>query len=501
MTPFDRTAMTFRTVPPSLRPLPVLIALLLAGCAVGPDYSRPSTAAATAYREATADPGWTPARPASPSQADRWWEIYGDPVLNQLVDQIDLNNQTLRQYEAQYRQAQATAAAARAAFFPTLGANAGVTRGRSAGATQVSTLRTLSLSAAWEPDLWGSVRRSVEAGEAGSLSAQATLASARLSAQATLAQDYFQLRVIDAELSLYDQTLAAYKRSLEITRNQFASGINTQADVAQAESQYQSAVAQRLDLELQRRQLEHAIAQLLGKAPADFALPLAASASASNDWRPDVPVVPPGVPSTLLERRPDVAAAEYQAAAANARIGVAKAAYFPALTLTGSGGYQSQTLAQWFDAPSRVWSLGAALAQTIFDGGLRRAQTDQAIAAYDATVAQYRQTVLGALVEVEDNLAALRILENEAQVQDKALAAARKAEQLAINQYKAGTATYLNVVVAQASALSAARSAYQILGRRLSASVLLVSALGGHWEGDSAAADGAPVSQASAGRP
>lgn len=516
--------MLVRPSPAPFRPtraiLPTLLALLLAGCAVGPDFARPESLASAAgaqFRErpdtASADSGWKPASPASPAISDRWWEIYGDATLNGLMDQIEVNNQTLRQYEAQYRQAQATAAAARAAFFPTLTGNASYSRSRSAttssstgtttGPSRISTSRALSLDASWEADLWGQVRRSVEAGDASTLAGAAQLASARLSAQATLAQNYFQLRVIDAEQALYAQTLAAYERSLAITRNQFAVGINTRADVAQAESQYQSALAQNLDLSLQRRQLEHAIAQLLGKAPADFALPAATTASASNDWRPEVPVVPVGVPSTLLERRPDVAAAEYQAAAANARIGVAKAAFFPALTLTGSTGYRGQSLAQWFDAPSRAWSLGASLAQSIFDGGLRRAQTDQAIAAYDVTVAQYRQTVLGALVEVEDNLAALRILDEEGQVQDKALAAAREAERLALNQYKAGTANYLSVVVAQANSLNAARSAYQILGRRLSASVLLVKALGGHWEGNggSAAApapSGTPVAQAPA---
>jgi NodT family efflux transporter outer membrane factor (OMF) lipoprotein len=330
------------------------------------------------------------------------------------------------------------------------------------------------LSASWEVDLWGRVRRSVEAGEASWQASAAQLEAARLSARSALAQNYFLLRVADSTQQLLADTVAAYQRSLELTRNRYAAGVVARVDVVQAEVQLKSAQAQLIDLGVNRAQLEHAIALLVGEAPAKFAVapaPLALK-------MPDIPLA---LPSALLERRPDIAAAERNMAAANAQIGVAKAAFFPTLTLTGSTGFRSTTFADLLTAPSRFWSIGGALAQAVFDAGLRRAQTDQAIAAYDADVATYRQTVLIAFQEVEDNLAALRILEQEASVQDEVVQGARQAVELTVNQYRAGIVSYLNVITAQATLLANERAAADIRGRRLTASVALIKALGGGW--------------------
>jgi NodT family efflux transporter outer membrane factor (OMF) lipoprotein len=338
----------------------------------------------------------------------------------------------------------------------------------------VVTSRTLAANADWELDLWGRVRRSVESNAVGAQASAADLESARLSAQAQLAQTYFQLRASDTDKRLLDDTVAALERSLQLTQNRYTAGVAAKVDVIQAQTQLRTTQAQAIDLGVQRAQLEHAIALLVGKAPSELSI----SAGALGALPPPAPV---GLPSALLERRPDVAAAERRVAAANAQIGVAKAAYFPSLTLSASGGYQSTSLADWLTAPSRFWSIGPALAATLFDGGLRRSQTEEAIANYDATVAEYRQTVLTGLQEVEDNVAALRILEQESAVQREALDAARQSLELTLNQYKAGTVSYLNVVTAQTTALASERTAVDILGRRLVASVLLVRALGGGW--------------------
>lgn len=460
----------------TLRLLPLALAAALSACAVGPDYVQPKTALQTgSYKE---EAGWKPAQPRDTEARGKWWEVYGDSQLNALMDQVQVNNLNVQQAEAQYRQARAAAQVARAGFFPTVSAAASANRNNSsnknssAGSVS-STTTNLGLDASWEPDIWGKVRRSSEAGNASLQASAADLAAATLSAQAELAQDYFQLRVLDAQADLYAKNIEGYQRSLTITQNQYKVGIVTRADVAQAQTQLQSTQAQAMDLGVQRAQLEHAIAILLGKPPADFTLAKAALPAS-------IPAVPAaGLPSDLLERRPDIAAAERRVAAANANIGVAKAAYYPSLTLSGSIGLQGNSLSQWFNAPTRVWSLGASLAETLFEGGLRKAQTDSAIAAYDATVAQYKLTVLGGLQEVEDNLVALRVLEEEAKVQDQAVKAAQDAETLALNQYKAGTANYLAVVTAQSTALSNERSALQLLGRQYSAHVLLIKALGG----------------------
>ncbi len=457
----------------------VLLAAIpaLAACTVGPDYVRPGIEAPAAYKEAGS---WKVAAPADHLTRGKWWEIFGDPELGALEEQVNISNQNVQLAEAQFRQARALAQGARAAYYPAVGGDVSATRSHTgaarqgAGGDSTATDYNFSLNASWEADIWGRVRRSVESGDASFQASAADLEGARLSAQAELAQDYFQLRVADAQQRLLDATVAGYEKSLALTKNRYAQGVAARADVAQAETQLKTTQAQAIDLGVQRAQLEHAIALLVGKAPADFSL--APSATAAT-----FPAIPAGLPSELLERRPDIAAAERRVAAANAQIGVAKSAFFPSLTLSATGGYQSATLAGWFSAPNRFWSLGPALAQTLFDGGLRRAQTDQAIAAYDASVATYRQTVLGGFQQVEDNLSALRILEREAAMQDEAVRAARQSVTLTVNQYRAGIVSYLNVVAVQAAVLASERAAADILGRRLSASVLLVKAIGGGW--------------------
>ncbi len=496
MKPQQRNAA--RQLPPAVKPL--LLALVatfaLAACSVGPDYVRPQMDEAPAvFKEGQ---NWKPAQPRELTADGKWWEMFGDTQLNALVAQVDISNQNLALAEANFRSALALVQSSRAAYSPTLDASASATRSRSgssstssssSGSAGVRNSYAFALNASWEADIWGKVRRSVEASEASAQASAADLAAARLSAQAALAQNYLQLRVLDAEQKLFDDTVDAYQRSYQLTLNQYAAGVAAKSDVIQAQTQLKSAQAQALDNGVSRAQLEHAIALLVGKTPSTFSLPKAPLTAAP-------PPIPQGVPSMLLERRPDVAAAERRVAAANANIGVAKAAYFPSLTLSASGGYQNSSFADWFSLPGRVWSLGPQLAQNIFDGGARRAATAQAIASYDGTVAQYKQTVLTAFQSVEDNLAALRILEQEAVVQDEAVQSARQAVTLVLNQYRAGTVSYVNVVTAQATALSAERSALDILNRRMAASVLLATALGGGWD-ENSLADLAPLAEQS----
>jgi NodT family efflux transporter outer membrane factor (OMF) lipoprotein len=332
----------------------------------------------------------------------------------------------------------------------------------------------VGLTANWDVDLWGRVRRSVEAGEDNWQASAAQLEAAKLSARATLAQNYFALRVADTTQRLLDDTVKAYQRSLELTQNRYQAGVAARVDVVQAEAQLKSAQAQLIDIRLERAQLEHAVALQLGEVPANFSL-------AKNDLAIRMPQVPIALPSELLERRPDIAAAERAMAAANAQIGVARAAYFPTLTLSAAAGYRGTDYLTLFVPPGRFWSLGLSAAEALFDGGQRGALVDQAAAAYDAQVATYRQTVLIGFQEVEDNLAALRILEEEAAAQDDATQAARRALELTLNQYSAGVVSYLNVLSAQASAFANERASMSLLGRRLAASVGLVRALGGGW--------------------
>lgn len=468
---------------------------LLAGCTVGPDYVRPDVEVPAAFKE-----GWKTAQPRDGELRGNWWEAFGDPLLDGLQNQVSISNQNLALAEAQFRQARTLVQSARSGYMPTVSAGAAAGRSRSSASGTsidrgVRDNYAISLDAAWELDVWGRVRRSVESSEAGAQASAADLESLRLSAQAELATSYFQLRSLDTQKQLLDDTIAAYERSLKLTENQYAAGIVAKADVVQAQTQLRATQAQALDIGVQRAQLEHAIALLIGKPASSFALepaPLAA----------DPLAIPAGMPSELLERRPDIAAAERRMAQANAEIGVAKAAYYPTLSISASAGFQSSVLSDLISAPNRFWSVGPALAQTLFDGGARRALSDNAIAAYDGNVAFYRQTVLTGFKEVEDNLAALRILEEEARIQDEAVQSARQAVLLTTNQYKAGLVSYLGVVVVQASALNVERNAVDIRTRRLAASVGLIKALGGGWKAsDLPAADNLAKGSASGGKP
>jgi NodT family efflux transporter outer membrane factor (OMF) lipoprotein len=447
---------------------------LAAACAVGPDYVRPGAPEPAAYKEID---GWKRAQPQDELPRGEWWRVFGDPVLDELESQVVVDNQTIKAAEARVREARALTQQAQAALFPVLSGSAAASRaGAGSRSGSVSGSRySVVLDANWEIDIWGRVRRQVEAAGASAQASAADLEAAKLSAQALLAQNYWLLRVQDAEVRLLNETIAAYEKSLQLTRNQYAVGVAARADVVQAEAQLRSTQAQAVDAGVARAQLEHAIATLIGKPPSTITIEPRDVVFAF----PDVPVA---VPSALLERRPDIAAAERRTAAANAQIGVAEAAFFPALTLSAAGGFQSSILSQLISLPNRFWSIGPAIAQTIFDAGLRRAQTEQAIAAYDETVATYRQTVLSGFQEVEDQLAALRILEQEAAVQAEAVRAAREAVTIVNNQYRAGIANYLAVVVLQAALLQNERTALSIQARRMTATVQLVKALGGGFE-------------------
>lgn len=463
--------------PPAILALRLAIAVgiaTLGACAVGPDYVRPTVAIPAAYGEA--DPGWTDARPGLPEARDAWWNAFGDPVLADLLAQADGANQDIAQAEANVRAARAALAAARSGYFPQVGLSVGAQRGRTVarGVGTTANGHTASLAASWEPDLWGSVQRTVEAASADADASRATAAGVHLTVQAEVAQDYLDLRTNDALSALYRRTVDAYAKTLALTEAQLRAGTATGTDVALATSNLETARAQAKDLAATRAADEHAIAALVGRPPAGFTI-----APARFDAM--LPAIPVGVPSALLERRPDIANAERLAAAANANIGVAKAAYFPSLVLSASGGDSIASLGRWFTAPGRVWSLGASLAQTLFDGGLRRAHTDQAVAQYDAAVAQYRQTVLSGFQEVEDQLANLRVLADEQTSQDAAVAAARRAEDLAQAQFRAGTTTFLAVLTAQDQALAAERAAVTLRGRRYADSVALIRAIGGGW--------------------
>ncbi|HTP66070.1 MAG TPA: efflux transporter outer membrane subunit [Geobacteraceae bacterium] len=454
------------------------VLMLMAACSVGPDYIRPSAEAPPVFKEMS---GWKRAEPRDDAIKGPWWEMFNDPQLNALEQQVNISNQNVAAAEAQFREARAMAQAATAGYFPTLTAGASAARAMTSG-TMGSTSRSgetftdyrLSVDLSWELDIWGKVRRTVEAGRATAQASAADLEGARLSMQAQLAQDYFQLRALDAQKQLLDTTVADYARFLDLTRNRYASGVASRAEVLQAETQLKSTQAQAIDVGVQRSQMEHAIAVLIGKPASIFSIPPSPLAALPPD-------IPAGLPSQLLERRPDVAGAERRVAAANAQIGVTKAAYFPTVTLSGSAGLESSNLSKWLTWPSRLWSLGPAVSETLFDGGLRGAQMDQARAAYDASVAAYRQTVLTGFQEVEDNLAALRILDEEARVQGEAVKAAQQSVVFTTNQYRAGTASSLDVVVTQTTELANERTAVGILGNRMNASVLLVKALGGGW--------------------
>ena len=454
--------------------------MLLSACTVvGPDYVRPTVITPDAYKEID---GWRVAQPKDDLIRGAWWEIFGDPQLNALVAQVSVSNQNLAVAEAQYREAQALVREARASYFPT--ATIGIGANRSSSSTTTgggpASPRTaisnysLPLDVSWEIDVWGRIRRTVESNQASAQASAGRRGGRAPEPQGALAQNYFLLRELDAQKQLLTETVAAFQKSLDLTEGLYSQGVDSEADVLQAETQLKTTQAQLINVGVQRAQLEHAIAVLIGKPASDFSIPATPLAGTP----PEIPV---GVPSELLERRPDIAAAERSVAAANAQIGVAEAAFYPSVTLSASLGLESSSLAKLVTAASRFWSVGASVSETVFDGGLRRAQTDFARAAYDATVATYRQTALSAFQGVEDNLAALRILEEEAGVQNEAVKAAEKSVVLTMDQYKAGTVSYLNVVTAQTIALTNETTAVQILGQRMTAAVLLVQALGGGW--------------------
>ena len=467
----------------------LLLAGVLGGCTLGPDYQRPELAEPAQFRQVE---GWKSAAPADALERGDWWALYGDAELDALVERLHVSNQNLAAAEAQYRQARALVRGARASFYPSLSGSAGVTRAgqgggdstirtadgvtvSGSGASSISKSYDLSLNSAWELDLWGKLRRGLEASRAEFEASAADLAAARLSLQSELVQNYLQLRILDEQKRLLDATVAAYERSLRLTENQYRAGIVPRSDVSQATTQLKSTQAQAIDLEWQRAQLEHAIAVLVGVSPAELSI-------APRESLPMLPEVPVALPSQLLERRPDVAAAERRVMAANAQIGAAEAAWFPDLTISASGGYRGSSFADWIEVPNRFWSLGPQLALSLFDGGARRAELERSEAVYDQTVAQYRQAVLDSFREVEDYLVQLRVLEQESGVQQEALDAARESLRLIENQYRAGTVDFNSVVNVQATALNNERSNLTLLGSRLTASVQLIAALGGGWQ-------------------
>ena len=459
-----------------------LCSVLLSACAIGPDYQRPGVTTPVQFKQAE---GWRQANPSDALARGAWWELYGDRQLDALVLRLNSSNQTVAQYEAQYRQAQALVRSTRGALFPTLDLSAGKTRSSQGTGSSGSSLSqsssgirntyTTQLGVSWEADIWGKLRRGLEADRASAQASLADLAAMRLSLQSELVQNYLQLRVIDEQKRLLEATVQAYQRSLDMTQNQYRAGISGKDAVFLAQTQLKSTQADLIDLAWQRAQLENAIAVLIGMAPAEFSL------AASTDI-PALPAIPLAVPSQLLERRPDIAAAERSVMAANAEIGVAKTAYFPDLTLSLAGGYSSSSFSNWVSLPNRFWSVGPQLAMTLFDGGQRAAEVDRSEAAYDQTVAQYRQTVLDGFREVEDYMSQLKVFDEEASVRNEALQAARESLRLTSNQYKAGLIGYLDVVNVQATALSNERSVLTLMQSRLVASVQLIAALGGGWQ-------------------
>ena len=479
-------------IKPIFRPAAVLaVALLLAGCKLAPVHEVPPVDMPAGYKESglwtSAAPGPVP-DPSAVPQA--WWTLFDDPELDRLEDEANVGNQTLAATIAQLRVAQAALDVSRAPLLPTLGVNTGATRSKTGGASSGTVdasgnvvgstagrprdLYTVQASASWELDLWGRLSSAVDVATARVQASVDDLAAARLSLQASVAQTYFAVRAADAQLAVLDDNLAAYERSLELTRNRYRAGVASAADVAQAESQLYSTRAQRLEQVASRAQLEHALAALLGRVPANFSL-------SATGVLPEAPRVPLTLPSTLLQRRPDIAAAERRVAAANAQIGVAKAAFFPALTLSSAVGYRSSTFADIVSAPNLFWSIGPALALTVFDNGARRAAVDSATFTRDQAAATYRQTVITGLQEVEDNLVVAAVLQEELGVQQQALVAARKALDVANNQYRAGIVSYLNVVTAQATVLASQRSLLDVQNRRLVAVNILLKNIGGSW--------------------
>jgi NodT family efflux transporter outer membrane factor (OMF) lipoprotein len=455
--------------------------MLLSSCTVGPKYRRPTAPVSPAFKEPP-PAGWKEAQPNDGVIRGKWWEIYKDPELNALEEQVSISNQNVLAAEAQFRAARDAVRIARSALFPTISASPSVTNSGISSTLSRNQFPAgsrnnyfLPIDLSYQADVWGSIRRSVTASAETAQATAAQLENARLSFQGELAQDYFLLHGTDADEDLLEHTVKSYIAFLELTRNRFRSGVASGGDVAQAETQLETARAQLTDLGVARAQLEHAIAILIGKPPSALSI-------GRKIYKSRPPVIPVGVPSTLLERRPDIAAAERQMAAANEQIGIAQAAYYPSLTLGVTAGLETSSIGQWLSWPSRMWSVGAQAASTLFDAGRRRAQTAQAQAAYEAAVAHYRQTVLTCFQQVEDSLAALRILENETRSVDAAVQSAQEFLDISTAQYKAGTTSYLQVIIAQTSALQNEKSAVDILTRRMVDSVLLIEAVGGGWD-------------------
>jgi NodT family efflux transporter outer membrane factor (OMF) lipoprotein len=474
---------------PTMRPLlgpSMVAALLLTGCMVGPDYHKADAPIPTTYKELK---GWQVAQPLDAIDRGAWWSIYHDPVLDGLERQIDVSNQTLQEAEAAYRNARAIVDEARANLFPTLGVTAGDTRSSRGGGSINSSGLTSSTStsgrttsdyelegtASWDLDVWGRIRRQVESNVAAAQVSAADVDSARLSAQGQLASDYFQLRGQDSLQQLLDATVAADQRALQITQNQYGVGVAARSDVVTAQALLQSVQAQAVAVAELRGQLEHAIAVLTGRPPAELTI-------AAAPLTDQAPVMPPGVPSTLLQRRPDVAAAERSMQEENALVGVAVAAYYPDISLSAFYGYSGNPIGSLIETANRVWSLGASATESLFEGGARSSAVRAARATYDESVATYRQTVLTAFQQVEDELVALRVLEQQAKVQDQAVQSVRLAVVISLNQYRAGTVPYTTVITEQTQQLTDEQTALTIRQNRMVASVALIQALGGGWD-------------------
>ena len=465
-----------------------LIALaLFKSCDKAPKYAKPTVATPPAYKEITPDTfketnDWKFAHPSDAAIRGKWWEMFNDQQLNSLEEQANGANQNIAIADANFRAARAVVKESRSEYFPTVTTSPSIIVSRQSGAATHSNVSpgrsavnyTLPFDASWEPDFWGRIRNTVVASASEAQASAADLQNVRLSVEAELAFDYYQLRSLDAEKRLLDATIAAYQQQLDLTHVRFETGIASDEDVAQAETQLKTTQAQATDLGVARSQLEHAIAMLTGQPASNFSLP-------PTDLNEKPPAVPVGLPSQLLERRPDIAAAERRVAEANAEIGVTKAAFFPSLVLSATGGFESTSIASWFTWPARFFSLGPTLSQTLFDKGRRKAANEVARAQYEGTVANYRQTVLTSFQEVEDNLAALRILSRELDEQNDAVASAQRALSLATERYKSGIDSYLNVITAQATLLNNQRTAVNLEAQQMTASVELIKALGGGW--------------------
>lgn len=460
--------------------------VLLASCSVGPKYTKPTVPAAPKYAEQPPSTykevaGWTQAQPGDAVIRGKWWELFEDPELSALEEQVEPANQTIKIAEANFRQARASIQYNRSFLYPTISAGAGISRNHISGNNPTGIPGNsyadfiLPISVSYDADLWGRVRRSITASREQFQASAADLENVKLELQTELAVDYFEARSLDAQKQLFDDTVVAYQKALQLTQNRYTGGVASKAEVAQAQTQLNQTEAQDIDIGVARAQFQHAIAVLIGKVPENYSL-------TTTPLKRQPPAIPVGVPSKLLERRPDIAAAERQVAAANEQIGIARSAFFPDLLISATGGLQSGSIVDWFTWPSRYWAVGPQVLETAFDAGRRRAQLETAEAGYDATVANYRQAALTAFQEVEDNLSSLRILEQESAKQREATAAAENSLQLSLNRYKGGLVTYLEVITAQSIALSNERTGVDLLRRRMEASVQLIKALGGGWD-------------------